>query len=698
MPIVTPEEMAAIDRDAPEPVEVLIERAGAAVARHAIRMMGGTLRPSGRRRRRQGQQRQRRARRGRRACARRGVRVEVLDAAVAEGARLAARRPRDRRRLRHGLPRRLRRARSRRRAGARGRHPVGRERPHRRGRRRRGAGRRNGDVRGAEARARPPAGARAAPARRRRRHRARRQPSARASGRGSRTSRAGCRRARPRRHKWQAAVWIVAGSPGMTGAAALACARRAARRCGLRAAQRRRARRRPTRPRCRSKSCAPSCRARRGTARCSTASTGSRRSSSVPGSGPIRRRRRGPPRRGGVDRPVRGRRRRPHCAGRRRRPATRIRCRSSRRTTASTSGSPVTRRGRIASPRRATSPPRPARPCCSRGSTTVVADGEGRVLVSTTGDARLGHRRHRRRALGRHRRRCSRKACIRCAPPRRARGCTGGRVPSARAAVWWPAMSQSSCPRCSTAWRTVSMDRNSPVRDMMTTDVLTFGPDDGVEHAMRTLLERDVDAAPVVDDDGAVVGMLSNGDLIVQESELHFPTVMSFLGGTFEIGHKHFEEELRRALGSKVSEVMSTEPVVVHRRRHDRAAATLMHEHDVSRLPVVRDGTARRHHLPERRAPRHRHQRVAHARDGQGARGPSRRAPVRVGGGRPRRRPAQRVAARHRARGPAVAVRGGQGLGVRPRHHARRVGGRRRWRDLARRRAGRRGGRRRAGS
>jgi len=39
--IVTPSEMAAIDAAATEPVEVLIERAGAAVARAALRMLGG---------------------------------------------------------------------------------------------------------------------------------------------------------------------------------------------------------------------------------------------------------------------------------------------------------------------------------------------------------------------------------------------------------------------------------------------------------------------------------------------------------------------------------------------------------------------------------------------------------------------------------------------------------------------------------
>ncbi|MDY7102902.1 MAG: NAD(P)H-hydrate dehydratase [Actinomycetota bacterium] len=41
IPIVTPEEMGAIDRDAPEPEEVLIDRAGGALARAILRRLGG---------------------------------------------------------------------------------------------------------------------------------------------------------------------------------------------------------------------------------------------------------------------------------------------------------------------------------------------------------------------------------------------------------------------------------------------------------------------------------------------------------------------------------------------------------------------------------------------------------------------------------------------------------------------------------
>jgi CBS domain-containing protein len=134
------------------------------------------------------------------------------------------------------------------------------------------------------------------------------------------------------------------------------------------------------------------------------------------------------------------------------------------------------------------------------------------------------------------------------------------------------------------------MDRDTPVRELMTTEVITFRPDDKVEDAMRVLVDRNVDAAPVVDADGNLVGLLSNSDLIVQESELHFPTVLSFLAATIEIGQKHFEDDLRKALGSKVGEVMSSKPVTITPDETIERAATLMHEKDVSRLPVVTDG------------------------------------------------------------------------------------------------------------
>jgi len=136
------------------------------------------------------------------------------------------------------------------------------------------------------------------------------------------------------------------------------------------------------------------------------------------------------------------------------------------------------------------------------------------------------------------------------------------------------------------------MDSSSPVREVMTTEVVTFGPDDTVEHALRTLVDSGVDAAPVVDGDRIVVGVLSSADLVVKEAQLHLPRFISVLGASFEIGKRDFDADLEKALGSRVSQLMSSDPITCRPDDTIEQAATLMHDERVSRLPVT-DGDGR---------------------------------------------------------------------------------------------------------
>jgi CBS domain-containing protein len=138
------------------------------------------------------------------------------------------------------------------------------------------------------------------------------------------------------------------------------------------------------------------------------------------------------------------------------------------------------------------------------------------------------------------------------------------------------------------------MLRDMAVEDVMTTDVVSFSPDENVESAMQRLVERGVDAGPVVDQSGDVVGMLSTGDLIVEEARVHFPTVVNFLGVnvTIPFSERKLDESLEKALGATVGEVMSRKPKTVALDATVEDAATLMHDEDLSRLPVVdSDGT-----------------------------------------------------------------------------------------------------------
>jgi len=64
---------------------------------------------------------------------------------------------------------------------------------------------------------------------------------------------------------------------------------------------------------------------------------------------------------------------------------------------------------------------------------------------------------------------------------------------------------------------------SATIADYMSTDVVSFAPDDDIVSAMRVLLERQLSGAPVIDEDGELVGILSQKDCfaIVYHSAYH---------------------------------------------------------------------------------------------------------------------------------------------------------------------------------
>src|SRR6266508_2221931 len=104
------------------------------------------------------------------------------------------------------------------------------------------------------------------------------------------------------------------------------------------------------------------------------------------------------------------------------------------------------------------------------------------------------------------------------------------------------------------------MPDTTPVRAVMTGDVVTLRPDQTVQEAADVLAGKEIGAAPVVDSAGKIVGLLRDEDLIVSEARLHVPTVITFLNADIVLPSSvhHFEEELKKAAGATVAEVMTT--------------------------------------------------------------------------------------------------------------------------------------------
>jgi CBS-domain-containing membrane protein len=124
--------------------------------------------------------------------------------------------------------------------------------------------------------------------------------------------------------------------------------------------------------------------------------------------------------------------------------------------------------------------------------------------------------------------------------------------------------------------------------DVMVRDVLTVKPETDVATAIELLIEHDISALPVVDDDGSVVGIVSEADLVRRSeigTEKHRPWWLEALTPGSTLAH-----EFAKAHGQRVDEVMSTKVVSASEDTPLGEIATLLERHRIKRLPIIRDG------------------------------------------------------------------------------------------------------------
>jgi CBS domain-containing protein len=133
------------------------------------------------------------------------------------------------------------------------------------------------------------------------------------------------------------------------------------------------------------------------------------------------------------------------------------------------------------------------------------------------------------------------------------------------------------------------MPATTPVRDVMTSNVATLRPEQPIAEAADALAAGGYGAMPVVDAEGTFVGLLRDEDLIASEARVHVPTYLMLLGTSIPVpgSMRRFEHELHKFAGSTVAEVMDEHPTIVHPDATLEDVATLMHEGDVTHVPVV---------------------------------------------------------------------------------------------------------------
>lgn len=125
-------------------------------------------------------------------------------------------------------------------------------------------------------------------------------------------------------------------------------------------------------------------------------------------------------------------------------------------------------------------------------------------------------------------------------------------------------------------------------KDIMTKEVITVHPGDDVEKVAHLLLEHNISGLPVTDGEGRVLGVISEGDLVIREKEIKAPAYSEILGGVFYLeSPKKFFEELKRTIARSVEELMSRKVFTVGPEAAVPEISALMVEKGINRVPVV---------------------------------------------------------------------------------------------------------------
>ena len=130
------------------------------------------------------------------------------------------------------------------------------------------------------------------------------------------------------------------------------------------------------------------------------------------------------------------------------------------------------------------------------------------------------------------------------------------------------------------------------VKYAMTPDPVTVLPETPVPDVARVMIDNGIGGVPVVNSDGDLLGIITESDLIVQDTDVKFPSFVHFLDGyVFVPGSVHrFEEKFRKAVAATAEDLMTEDVMTVDVEDSAEDAATLMSNKKLKRFPVISEG------------------------------------------------------------------------------------------------------------
>ena len=128
-------------------------------------------------------------------------------------------------------------------------------------------------------------------------------------------------------------------------------------------------------------------------------------------------------------------------------------------------------------------------------------------------------------------------------------------------------------------------------QDIMTKNVITVRRETTIMELAKLFAESRISSAPVVNDAGGLIGMVSETDLVEQDKSLHIPTVVSIFDWVIYLeSDKRFEKELQKMTGQTVGDIFTEQLFSVSPQAPVSEVADIMSREKVHAVPVVDAG------------------------------------------------------------------------------------------------------------
>ena len=126
-------------------------------------------------------------------------------------------------------------------------------------------------------------------------------------------------------------------------------------------------------------------------------------------------------------------------------------------------------------------------------------------------------------------------------------------------------------------------------RDVMTLGVYTVKPTTSVKDVARLFMQRRISAVPVVDDQGKIIGIVSEGDLL-HRSEISTQRRHPWWLDLMVRDEVLDAEEYIKAHAKQVADIMTRNVITAETDTPLQEIAEILEKYTIKRLPIVRDG------------------------------------------------------------------------------------------------------------